>query len=211
MNTYHKIQTVYKRDPNNNFKTLLEGQYSLPEFEYLKDNKWLFTEKIDGTNTRIIFTGKHIDIRGKTDKATSYEFYFNKLLYEMNNRIDKFIEVFSTTEEDICLYGEGYGAKIQRGGGNYRSDQGFILFDIKIGNWWLKRKDIEDIAKHLDIDIVPIIGEGTLDEMVEKTRNGFNSIFGNFLAEGIVARPEIELFTRNNKRIITKIKYKDFK
>lgn len=27
---------------------------------------------------------------------------------------------------DACLYGEGYGAKIQKGGGNYRADQDFV-------------------------------------------------------------------------------------
>ena len=28
------------------------------------------------------------------------------------------------------MYGEGYGAKIQKGGGNYRQDQDFVLFDV---------------------------------------------------------------------------------
>ncbi len=44
MNEYHKIQTVFKRNPENKFKTLLIGDYSMPEFEYLKDNIWSFTE-----------------------------------------------------------------------------------------------------------------------------------------------------------------------
>ena len=69
MKEYHKIQTVFKRDPDNNFKTLLMGEYSLPEFEYLKDNKWVFTEKVDGTNIRVIWDGKDIFFKGKTDKA----------------------------------------------------------------------------------------------------------------------------------------------
>lgn len=41
-------------------------------------------------------------------------------------------------------------------------------------------------------------------------RKGFNSIWGDFIAEGIVARPAVELKTRNGHRIITKIKHKDF-
>ena len=86
-----------------------------------------------------------------------------------------------------------------------------ILFDVKIGDWWLQRKDVEDIAKFFGIDIVPIIGEGTLSEMVEKTKIGFNSQWGDFLAEGIVARPKTELKTRRGARIITKIKHIDFK
>ncbi|GAG78633.1 unnamed protein product [marine sediment metagenome] len=34
---YHKIQTIYKRDPDTNYKTLLEGNFSTPELEYLRD------------------------------------------------------------------------------------------------------------------------------------------------------------------------------
>ena len=44
----------------------------------------------------------------------------------------------------------------------------------------------------------------------ELARKGFNSYWGDFKAEGIVARPAFELKARNGKRLITKIKYKDF-
>ena len=81
----------------------------------------------------------------------------------------------------------------------------------KTTKWWLQRDNVEAIAKFFEIDIVPIIGEGTLFEMVEKTRKGFNSICGSFLAEGIVARPKTELLCRNGSRLITKIKHRDFK
>jgi hypothetical protein len=47
--------------------------------------------------------------------------------------------------------------------------------------------------------------------MVIFVQNGFTSQWGDFAAEGIVARPKIELKTRGGKRIITKIKHKDFK
>ena len=69
METYHKIQTIFKRDPETNHKTLLENEYSLPEFEYLKNNEWVFTEKVDGTNIRVMFDGDEIRYNGKTDKA----------------------------------------------------------------------------------------------------------------------------------------------
>jgi hypothetical protein len=62
----------------------------------------------------------------------------------------------------------------------------------------------------LSIEIVPIIGTGTLIDMVNMTRAGFNSRWGDFLAEGIVARPKVELKTRDGKRIITKVKHRDF-
>ena len=206
MKQYHKIQTVYKRDPNNKFKTLLDGVYSLPEFEFLAHNQWVFTEKVDGTNIRIMFDGESITFGGKTDRAQIPTMLANRLNEVFLPQLDIFKTIFS---DGVCLYGEGYGAKIQKGG-NYRQDQDFALFDVKVGDWWLQREDIEDVAYKLNLFIVPIIGTGTLIEMVEKTRIGFNSVWGNFKAEGIVARPKTELKTRNGERIITKVKHKDF-
>ena len=108
-----------------------------------------------------------------------------------------------------CLYGEGYGTKIQSGG-NYRPDQDFVLFDVNVGGWWLQRPAIEDVAAKFAMDVVPVIGRGTLHDAITMARSGFNSQWGNFLAEGIVARPVVELKTRNGSRIITKIKHRDF-
>ena len=151
MSKYHKIQTVFKRDPETKFKTLLDGQYSLPEFEYLKDNEWVFTEKVDGTNIRVMFGNSGMSFRGKTDRADIPANLIN-VLNEMFEH-DKLAGLFGLEENtNICLYGEGYGEKIQKGGGNYRQDQGFVLFDVKVGELWLQRKDVEDIATKLSLD-----------------------------------------------------------
>lgn len=207
MKEYHKIQTVFKRDPATRHKTLLEGDFSLPEFQYLANNQWVYTEKVDGTNIRIMFETEKITFGGKTDDAQIPAF----LVQRLNDRFLSQIEVFKTSFKDgVCLYGEGYGAKIQKGGGNYRKDQDFVLFDVKVGEWWLQREDVVLIAQQLNIDVVPIIGQGTLYDMIEMTRKGFMSQWGNFTAEGIVARPKVELKTRRGERVITKIKYKDF-
>ncbi len=208
MEKYHKIQTVFKRDVNTNFKTLLFGEFSKPEFEYLQNNLWEFTEKVDGTNIRIIINNGKIEFKGKTDKAQIPPFLLEKLKQIFLTIDDRIFDLFG--DNDVCLYGEGYGAKIQKGGGNYRQDQSFVLFDVKIGKWWLQRSGVEEIANKLSLDIVPIIGEGTLWDMVEMAKEGFKSRWGDFLAEGIVARPKVELFARNGERIITKIKHKDF-
>jgi ATP-dependent RNA circularization protein (DNA/RNA ligase family) len=207
METYHKIQTVYLRDPDTNFKTLLEGQYSLREFEYLKNNVWVFTEKVDGTNIRIIFNNGELEIKGKTDNANIPPRLFDKLTNIFTPKIGIFMSLFN--DESVCLYGEGFGSNIQHGF-LYGKEPDFVLFDIKIGHWWLKREDVENIAEKLDLKVVPIIGTGTLDEMVELVRNGFKSKWGNFISEGVVARPEVELKDRSGSRIITKLKYRDF-
>jgi len=203
MSKYHKIQTVFKRDPATNFKTLMEGEYSLPEFNYLTDNEWIWTEKVDGMNIRVYFTDDNMIFKGRTDNAQIPATLFQKFT-------DLFLPVVGQMPAGTCLYGEGYGPKIQKGGGNYRKDQDFVLFDVRVGDIWLQRDDVEDVANNLGLDVVPIIGGGTLSRMVDTARRGFTSNWGNFLAEGIVARPLVELNARNGGRIITKIKTKDF-
>lgn len=222
MNEYHKIQTLYKRDPATNMKTLLEGEYSLPEFEYLADNEWVFTEKVDGTNIRILWDGTEIRFRGKTDNSQIPALMVDHLNAHYLPLRDRFAEAFGAGP--ARLYGEGYGARIQKGGGNYRPDQGFVLFDVRVGDWWLRRDDVADIANRFGIDTVPIVGRGTLHQMVDRVILGANlfyahqtldagaaSAWGPFLAEGLVARPAVELFARNGDRLITKLKYKDFR
>ena len=208
---YPKIQTVFKRDPDTRFKTLLLGEYSMPEFEYLKNNTWSFSEKVDGINTRILWDGERITFGGKTDRAQISAFLFQRLQEIFPPDIFRAEEIFDLDVDNACLYGEGYGAKIQKGGGNYKPNGvDFVLFDVRVGHWWLKREDVLNIAVKLGIDVVPVVGIGTLDEMITMARSGYKSTWGGFVAEGIVARPLVELKTRSGQRVITKIKYKDF-
>jgi len=215
MKEYHKIKTLFVRDPKN-MRYVLEGEWSCPELEYLKENLWTFTEKVDGTNIRVMWDGKSVTFGGKTDNAQMYVPLMQKLQELFNTTPKRLLlkELFKGEENEVlsvCLYGEGYGAKIQKGGGNYRPDGvDFVLFDVKVGNWWLQRKDCEDIAVKLGIKVVPIVGEGTLLEAVEMVKNGLTSQWGDFEAEGLVCRPKTELCTRGGNRIITKIKSRDF-
>jgi hypothetical protein len=214
MKEYHKIDTVFKRDPANRHKTLIEGDYSNDAFAYLANNTWVFTEKVDGTNIRVMCgpcegTTYGVKFGGKTDAASIPAFLVERLQarFLTDEQTALLTEIFP---DGGCLYGEGYGAKIQKGGGNYRPDQDFVLFDVRVGEWWLQRADVEDVARKLGIDVVPIIGAGSLADMVNMARRGFPSTWGPFTAEGIVARPSVELKSRNGDRIITKIKHKDF-
>lgn len=209
---YHKIMSIFKRNMEGD-KRFIIGDYSTPELKYLKDNDWVFTEKVDGTNIRVMWDGKEVIYGGRSDEAqlpVNLIYKLDELFKRMEPRL-KFKEIFGEEDFGVCFYGEGYGAKIQSGGGNYISDGvGFVLFDIQIGGVYLERENIEDIASKFSIGIVPIIGHGTLDNALEMGRKGFVSAWGDFIAEGIVARPRVEMRTRRGDRIITKVKYKDF-
>ena len=215
MKKYHKIQTIYKRDMFNNGKIII-GDYSEPFFEYLKDNIWVFTEKVDGTNIRVMWDGENVVFGGKTDNSQMPTFLFYKLQSLFGGIVKKqmFLKQFPQEEgvkSQVCLYGEGYGAKIQTGGKYIPDGVDFVLFDVKIGDIWLLREDVEEIAKVFNIKIVPIVGEGTLNDCIEIVKKGCKSQWGDFEAEGIVARPKVELKDRRGNRIITKIKSRDFK
>lgn len=117
------------------------------------------------------------------------------------------------TSLTISIYGEGYGVKIQKGGNYIKNDVGFILFDVKVGDWWLNREACEEIAKRLNIPIVPLIGYMTISEAIEFVKNGFKSTIAenpDYDAEGLVLKTPYGLQFRNGQRIITKIKTCDF-
>lgn len=215
MKKYHKINSLFKRDAKGNF---ILGEFSTPEFEYLFENEWIGTEKIDGTNIRIHWDGQNVKIGGRTDNAQIPSFLLERLNYlvERFNWISAFDDpVVHGTEGnpivDITLYGEGYGAKIQKSGGLYiRDGVDFILFDVRIGSWWLKRQDVDEIANKLRIDSVPVVFRGTLPEAIEFIKPGFDSTIGEAKSEGLVLVPAVDLFTRRGDRVITKLKTKDF-
>ncbi|MHB8388069.1 MAG: RNA ligase family protein [Acidobacteriaceae bacterium] len=207
---YHKIQSVYLRDPDNKHKTFIEGEWSIPEFGYLSRNEWVWTEKVDGTNVRVHWDGGKVTFGGRTEDA-QMPLYLVRRLEELFPLL-KFHTHFPAPEYgDVMLYGEGYGAKIQKGGGNYNpSACDFVLFDVQIGGIYLERQNVEDVASKMDVRVVPVVGKGPLLDAIEMTRAGFHSSWGPFNAEGLVMRPGTELFTRRGQRIITKVKYKDF-
>lgn len=211
---YHKIQTMFKRDKEDQ---IIPGEWTHPIFEYLEHQKWRCTEKIDGTNIRIEVTPStdvtdnecKVKFDGRSDNADLP----GKLV---NWMVEKFLHptMLQTLREKFpdgaTLYGEGFGAGIAKGGGNYGPDQTFILFDVKVGDWWLERKNVDDVAKTLGLRSVQVVGEYTLREAVEIVKKGYQSQFGDFLAEGFVAEPLVPIFNRAGERVITKIKTRDF-
>ena len=207
MSEYHKINTMFKRDMGG--KKIILNAWVDPVIEYLKDNDWTFTEKVDGTNIRIDWNGTDVCFGGKTDNAQIPNGVMNRLneLFCSAPAKQRLREVFP--EGGVTLYGEGYGAKIQSGG-KYKATQDFVLFDLKVGDLWLERHNVEDVAMKLGLDVVPVIGHGTLQDAINLVKGNLRSTWGDFEAEGIVARPTIELMTRRGERVITKIKAVDF-
>ena len=210
MNEYHKIDGLFAREDVRPHK-IIWGQYRNSTIEALKDVEWIFTEKIDGTNIRVHWDGHRVMFGGRTDNAQIPTSLLNVLaeLFDGTKNEQVFEQKFGETP--VTLYGEGYGAKIQKGGGLYSDTQKFVLFDVRIGESWLERENVEDIAKTFDIDVVPIVLKGTLGEGIAFAKNGFNSLIAKEekQAEGIVGVPVCNVRERSGRRVIVKLKYDD--
>lgn len=202
---YPKINTIWKRDTHGR---IIPNDYATPELAYLANTDWEWTEKVDGTNIRVGWDGQVVAFRGRTDNA-QLPSKLVEALRLMFSDLDRIHAVFG--DGNAVLYGEGYGAGIQKGGGNYSPTQTFVLFDVMVGPWWLKRADVVDVASRLGIHVVPVIGSGTLGWASDHTEAGIESAWGRFSAEGLVGRPAVDLFDRKGVRIMAKIKARDFR
>lgn len=208
MKPYHKIKTVFKRDPATRFRTLLWNQYACPEFALLRNCEWALTEKIDGMNIRVHWDGTKVRFGGRTVNAQIPTFLLDVLMDMFPP--EKMLSVFGD-RGGITLYGEGFGARIQKGGGGYIPDGvSFVLFDVAGGDVWFERSNVEEFALQLNIVCVQLINVGTLDDALMIAHAEFISAFGKRQAEGLVMRPRVELRTRLGHRVIAKIKRKDF-
>jgi len=238
---YPKIETLFERDEHFHVDT---QHIRCPEFTQIA--RWLVTEKIDGTNVRVSlernFPDWGVRFYGRTDNAQIPTFLLSYLqdtfgrddlkglwrgrqnceLCGGSGLIGHLPSGCSCIDGgySITLYGEGYGARIQKGGGNYREGVGFRLFDVLVdGRWWLDWANVKDVATKLGIKTVPDFGyPRPLEEIVQMVRCGFYSVVANddqgghieHKAEGIVARTDPYLFDKHGHPLRWKLKTKDF-
>jgi hypothetical protein len=199
--SYPKIETLFDRDMktfNVDENKLRLQEFNIPKF-------WYVTEKLHGTNTRIIFTKSLFQIDedkltfGGRAEQTQMPIFLLNFLQETFTK-EKMYRTFPDIKEDgffkVTLYGEGYGCNPNgsgaiQSGGNYRKGVNFRLFDIEIQcsdkedksvikTWWLEPANIFEIASKLGIDRVPVISEDmTLEEAVELVKSEPKSIVAN--------------------------------
>ena len=203
---YPKIQSIYKRDDRGRMRS---DMYSCPEFDDLSRLYWKWTEKVDGMNIRVGRDGNKVIFRGRTDTAM-LPVPLVEVLEQLFPCADALYDVFDG--ENFCLYGEGYGGKIRESGPQYSERPRFVLFDVLVGDVWLQQADIEDVARQLAVEAVPVIWEGQL-RVARAYRDQFDSELASAVprmkAEGLVGKPPGDLLDRQGRRIIAKIKARD--
>ena len=211
---YPKIKAPYKRDTNTN---KLTREYVCKELEYLAEAgcEFIATEKIDGTNISIDWDGYTVSFHGRTERADIPKHLLQRLeeLFGGSRGEHIFEEHFG--DKHVVLFGEGYGAKIQKGGGLYSETPEFILFDVYFpeSDLWAQSDLIYEIASYFGIEQVPVFPARTLEEwcdfIAQKPKSLLNH--GKHDMEGVVIKPAIELKDRRGNRLMYKVKACDFK
>ena len=207
---YQKIGNIFKFDAK--YKTIV----GLNEpYETLKNIIWQGTEKIDGTNTRVYWDGHRISWGGHTDTSVMQPNVSKYMEETFGTQEMEYLFEQAFGEKEVYIFGEAFGGGIQKGGGLYVADGkavSFIVFDINISGFDLRRQDVTNVAAQLGLQAVPVCFEGTLDEakayVAEHHMSTLNG--GKHEMEGLVLVPrDIQLYDKKHKLIKCKCKYRD--
>jgi len=227
---YPKMQNLYARCSDVEYKGTKKwmkyntNEFKVPAFGYVTDG-WVYTEKIDGMNIRIKLkrVNGHIEWKlcGRTDKADIPQ----DLLINVETMLTGVADVLyeQLMQGSLTLYGEGYGPGIQKGGGDYRSEKGFVLFDVFVHTYdgetdgfFMPWSSMCMWAEDVGLDVVKErYSDADPDELDVVVRNGFHSYMHcDKMAEGIIARQrDHDLYFYDSgsmKRLMFKLKTKDF-
>ena len=213
---YPSIETVFTRNADT----------SRLEFGKLRDpstatiSTWHLTEKVDGTNIRIIITHEGITIAGRTDNANIHTDLAANIRAMLNHQ--QLVEFFNLNSESapVTIYGEGYGAGIHKGSA-YNPEKSFRAFDIRFGQgqYWHDFIDVVGICDELGIRTVPSLFPirdipTTRAELLEIIPQSVVAVEDTGVmgvqAEGIVAKPSITLLNKFGNRVMWKLTFREF-
>jgi len=170
------------------------------------------SEKIHGTSANVSFKSENIGSELKFFSGGA-----NHMLFmEFFNR-EKLLENFKKLGQDnVTVYGEAYGGKLQGMRKTYGDKLYFTAFEVRIGGIWLSVEKAQNVCSKLGIEFVPyeripcnmkaIDAERARPSVVSKWRIGAE----DKEREGIVLRPIEEMALNNGGRIIVKHKNENF-
>lgn len=211
--TYPKINTLWKRDAKNR---IIVWDFARDEFADLIDASFVWTEKIDGTNTRFYWNGETVTIGGRTDNAN----WNPRVLAELEKIAQPGIFKGIYGAKHVVLYGEAFGAGIQKGGG-YSENVLFRPFDVRFGTEeginsnspFAGRAKVIQIAHALGVEPVEVLSFDTLGDAWKKMETRYyTSTYPGHELEGIVGRPVTPFYIANHESltpVLVKMKYRD--
>ena len=225
---YPKTENLYARDEVTHKLRL--GEFKRLDFSQV--DCWRVTEKIDGTNIRLVLQAGAFEVRGRTDAASLPPNFEEEALGQAG--ADTMAAALAAIDPagvaiTMIVFGEGYGPGIQKGGGGYAERKSLRIFDVltyKEGCYsplWRTWDDVVTVATILGLQTVPtlLIGAPT-ETIVELVRSDLYSqvaardldpliddLWSLRKMEGVVARTDPYLYDYRGHRVLWKLKKHD--
>lgn len=167
-------------------------------------------------------TSSHIRYKASEDKLFFFSGAARHIEFLKIFDQERLLELFrqNHTEhpgsDDVIIYGEAYGGKLQGMSDTYGKDLRFIAFEVNIDGTWLGVLQAERIATKFGQEFVPYEIIDTAEDAINAAMMKDSEIAirrgcgPGKIREGIVLRPLIEVGYANGGRIICKHKRPEF-
>lgn len=195
----------------------IENNYSLKTIaqfqKYINDTQWAITEKVHGSNFSINYDSngnksfaRKSAILQDTEKFMDYQNIIKDYIAKYDLAYQEVKKLYPNSEH-IHFFGELYGNQKDI---NYNGN-GFYGFDIYVDNRCMDYSDICKIYNKFDILHASPIQIGTFNEVLQyNVEDKFSTLSQSTKWEGVVLRPLKTMHTPNGKRLILKIKTKQY-
>jgi RNA ligase (TIGR02306 family) len=194
--------------------TDIENLRNFPEV-FEPGEEVVVTEKIHGTNARIgyvegrLLAGSHgLQRRRPEPEEMAVNTYWFPATLEP---VVKLLDDLSARHEVAILYGEVYGAKIQKLHYGRRGGLGFAAFDLLVDERYLDYDEFHDLCARHGVATVPLLDRGPFSlENVRELSAGQTVLPDDHIREGVVVRPARERFDEKVGRAILKYLNDDY-
>jgi len=187
----------------------------------LDNQTWIVTEKIHGTNLGVYYLpSEGFKIASRNGFTGTGFFGSHEVIIRIKEQVKKLWGNICEPEIPLVLHGELYGGffdgvsknrRVQKGV-QYRSDHGFAIFDVRIGDELQTWSEMIPRLEEVGLEYQRILFTGTLKQCLEFPEE-FDSLKPKELglgtdeqnlAEGIVLKTDKPMFAKDRRAILKK-------
>ncbi len=160
-------------------------------------------EKVHGTSAHVAFKDGTVGYFSGGCKHDSFvELFDNEAMYAA---------FMALGYDDVVVYGEACGGKIQKMSHLYGDSIRFIAFDVKVGDTWLNVPNAADVVGKLGLEFVPYVQVDNSLEQLDGLRDAPSALAQRWgteggIREGIVIRTLVEITNSKGQRVMSKHK-----